>query len=227
MPPDTKWKGTGMGNYCNGDKGTAARALSCLWALWAAVPAACAPASAPPNARLSGGKTDVTIHSHPHAAGAETAAALRDMMRRLRDPHASVKGLLPHLGHVQERQEDAGYDIAPLDKRFGHLFLGLYPRAWQTATHGGAPAGETPYYLEATLRPETRLHLADLAGVFGAWRHGVPAPEGNPFVVRFDHADRQEPASPYEVQVDVSLSGEPERAQTQIKTVTITREKRL
>ena len=46
-------------------------------------------------------------------------------------------------------------------------------------------------------------------------------------MVVFDHPDRHEPASPYEVRVDVFLSGEPEKPQTQVKKVTITREKKL
>lgn len=203
----------------------AARAFSCLCALMAALPAAGAPApsNAPPTVR----KNPVNIHPHPHAAESDAVAALHEMMRRLRDPHASVKTLLPHLGHVERHQEDAGYDIAPLDKRFEHIFLGLYPHEWQTETHGGGPAGETPYYLEVTLRPETHLHLADLSGAFGSWRHGTPAPEGSSFVVLFDHPDRHEPTSLYEVRVDVTLSGEPEKAQTQVKKVTITREKKI
>lgn len=214
-----------MGNSYNTSGRSAARALACLYALGAALPAACAPAH--PNTSPPGRKNAVNIHPHPHAAESDAGAALREMMRRLRDPHASVKTLLPHLGHVEQHQEDAGYDIAPLDKRFGHIFLGLYPRDWQTAAHGSAAPGEMPYYLEATLRPETHLHLADLGGAFGPWRHGTPAPEGNPFVVLFDHPDRHEPVSPYEVRVDVFLSGEPEKAQTQVKKVTITREKKL
>jgi len=214
-----------MGSSCNTSGRGAARALACLYALGATLPAACAPAR--PNAHPSGRKNAVNIHPHPHAAESDTVAALHEMMRRLRDPHASVKALLPHLGHVEQHQEDAGYDIAPLDKRFSHIFLGLYPAAWQTETHGGAPAGETPYYLETTLRPETHLHLADLGGAFGSWRHGTPAPEGSPFVVVFSHPDRHEPVSPYEVRVDVTLSGEPEKAQTQVTKVTITREKKI
>jgi len=214
-----------MGNSYNTSGRGASRVLLCLCAVGAALPTACAPA--PRNAPPSGRKNAVNIPTHPHAAESDTVAALREMMRRLRDPHASVKALLPHLGHVEQHQEDAGYDIAPLDKRFSHIFLGLYPREWQTETHGGAPTGETPYYLEATLHPETHLHLADLGGAFGPWRHGTPTPEGSPFVVLFDHPDRHEPVSPYEVRVDVSLSGEPEKAQMLVKKVTITREKKL
>jgi len=143
-------------------------------------------------------------------------AALQDMMRRLRDPHASIQSLLPHLGHVEERQEGAGYDIAPLDKHLEHIFLGLYPNT-----------GEAPYYIEATLHAGAPLRLADLGGAFGTWRHGTPSPEGNPFVVLFDHPDRHEADSPYEVRVEVFLSGEAGKAQSRVRQVTITREKKV
>jgi len=169
----------------------------------------------------------VNVPTHPHAPEANVGAALQDMMRRLHDPHASIQSLLPHLGHVEERQEGAGYDVAPLDKHFEHIFLGLYPSDWQPVTHAGAPKGEAPYYIEVTLRAGTRLHLADLGGAFGTWRHGTPAPEGNPLVVLFEHPDRHEPASPYEMRVEAFLSGEAGKAQSQIRQVTITREKKV
>ena len=113
-PRGIRWKRRGMENSCNisgnvSGRG-AARALAGLCALLTALPAACAPAR--PNAPAPGRKNTVNIPTniitHPHTADADTVAALREMMRRLRDPHASVKALLPHLGRVERRRRTPG-----------------------------------------------------------------------------------------------------------------------
>lgn len=188
------------------------RALALLCALGAALPAIGAPES---SDRIG----------HAHSSGADTVSALREMLDRLGDPDASVKTLLPHLGRVERRQGDAGYDIVPLNAHFFHIFLGLYPREWQKAETGRSPVGESPYYLDVLMGAGTHLQVADLGAAFGVWRRGVPAPEGNPFVILFDHPGRLGAASPYDVQMRVYLSGPPERPETQVKEVTITRER--
>jgi len=131
---------------------------------------------------------------------------------KMTDSEVTITKLSDALGKIAE-ERNAGYELAPADKRVAWMFIGVR----QT---GGTKA---PAYVRVQFRPEVAVHLRDLGEHLGQWRPAAGNPEGSPFSVQFVF-DRKE--KPYVASIFVTLTGEPTSPSAVVEEVTIRRDAR-
>jgi len=143
----------------------------------------------------------------------DLAKTIEEIADKLTDRDASVATLAQMLGDIKQKYTGSGYYLAPRDKRFEAVWLGI--RTDKQA--------EYLTDIELTLDPQVQLTIAALDRVFGTHKTVPVNPDGRRYRIghRFDKTGK-----PYTAAIYATLSGPPEAPGSRVEKVSIRRDSR-